>query len=435
MLRILAILALLAPAPGFAQARATKSPRKAAAKTDAATQWPIESLSVEGNHTYTKEQIIAVAGLKVGQLAGKAEFDAAHDRLVATGAFEKVDYHFAPSKNANGYAASFQVVEAAPMYPVQFEGLPATPAEIGAWLKSKDPLYGPQIPATEEMIKRYTKSIEEFLGTKYQKERVIGKVLPTGASQFAIIFRSAHPLSTIAGVKFEGNQLLPTTLLQKTISEVAYGFPYTETGMRTLLDNAIRPLYDARGLVRVAFPKITTARAANDVNGVEVTVAITEGAEYKLGEVRITGSYAAQGASLIKAAKFKSGETANFDEVAQGIERIKRILRRTGYMLAETKIDRTINDKTKVVDLAIRIDQGPQFLFGILTIKGLDLTGEAEIKKLWALQQGKPFNADYPDFFLQRVKEDGVFDNLQKTKAQTKVDEQAHTVDVTLQFN
>lgn len=434
MLWTLAILALLAPAGSFAQTRAPKSARKTPAKAAAASEWPIERLVVEGNHAYTKDQILAVAGLKVGQMAGKAEFDAAQQRLVASGAFEKVDYRFEPSKASSGYVATFGVIEGDPMYPVQFEGLPAKASEIGAWLKSKDPLYGPQMPASDVMIKRYTQLIQELLAAKKQDEKVIGRVTPTGANQFAIIFRSARPLPTVAAVKFEGNQLVPTTLLQKTISEVAYGFPYTETGMHTLLDNSIRPLYDARGLVRVTFPKITTARAANDVNGIAVTVTVNEGPEYKLGDVRITGSYAGKGAELLKVGAFKKGETANFDDVSQGLERIKRRLRRSGYMLAETRIDRAIDDKAKIVNVAIRIDEGPQFLFGALTIQGLDLNSEAGLRKLWALQPGKPYNADYPDYFLQRVREDGIFDNLHKTKSQTKVNEQAHTVDVTLQF-
>src|ERR1700693_406841 len=127
MVRFIALLGLLAAAPGFAQAPAPKTGRKTAKKPDA-TQWLIQNLSVEGNKNFTTQQILAVAGLKVGQVAGKAEFDAARDRLVATGCFETVGYKFAPSKDSSGYAASFQVAEGSTLYPVLFEGLPAKPA-------------------------------------------------------------------------------------------------------------------------------------------------------------------------------------------------------------------------------------------------------------------------------------------------------------------
>jgi outer membrane protein assembly factor BamA len=323
MVRFTAVLVLLCAIPGFAQAPPRKAGRKTPAKkAEAATAWPIQSLSVEGNRNYPAEPILAVAGLKVGQVAGKAEFEAARDRLVATGFFETVGYRFAPSKDSNGYAATFQVVEVSPLYPVEFQGLPAKPPELTAWLKSKDPLFGPKLPATAEVLKRYTGLIQEYLDAKKLDDQVAGKLLPISVNDYAIVFRSARPLPTIAQVKFTGNQVLSTTTLQNKVSEVAIGFPFTEDGFRTLLDNAIRPLYDARGRVRVAFSKIV-AEKARDVDGLAVTVAVVEGPEFKLGEVKLAGNYAAKTPELLKIAKFKTGESANFDDVAQGIDRIR----------------------------------------------------------------------------------------------------------------
>lgn len=432
-MRFLALLLLLTPAQQFAQTHAPKTARKSAVKKAVPTEWPIASLSVEGNQNYSKEQILGVAGLKVGQMAGKSQFDAARDRLVATGLFDTVSYRFAPAKDSDAYAAAIQVVETGPLYPVQFAGLPAKPAEIETWLKSKNPTYTPKIPATTEVVTRYTRLIEQFLATRNQQEKVVGKLTPIATNEFAIVFRSTAPLATVAEVKFTGNSLFPATLLQNKISEVVIGAPYTESGFRALLDTAIRPRYDARGYVKVSFPKITT-EPARDVSGVVVTVAVDEGSEFKLGDVHIGGHYAAKSAELLKVAKFKTGEIANFDEIAQGLDRIKRSLRRTGYLHAEAQIDRTVREKTKTVDLTIRIDEGPQFTFGKLIVQGLDLNGEAEVKKLWGLQEGKPFDGDYPDYFLNRVRSDGIFDNLHKTKAQVNVDDEHHTVDVTLQF-
>jgi outer membrane protein insertion porin family len=433
MLRFIALLGLVAAAPGFAQTPAPKTGRKAAVKKPEATQWPVQSLSVEGNKNFTAQQILSVAGLKVGQIAGKAEFDAARDRLAATGCFETVGYKFAPSKDSTGYMASFQVAEVSPLYPVQFEGLPAKPAEIAAYLQSKDPMFAPKLPPTAELLTRYTRLVQDFLDTRNQSEKVLGKLMPIGVNDFAIVFRSARALPTIAQVKFTGNQALATTLLQNKLAEVAFGFPYTEAGFRTLLDNAIRPLYDAHGRVRVTFPKITTERAI-DVNGLAITVTVDEGPEFKLGEVKFAGNYAAKSAELLKIGKFQTGEVANFEGVYQAVDRIKKRMKRLGYLRADTNIERAIRDKTKTVDLTVHIDEGPQFSFGKLTIEGLDLNGEAAIKKLWGLQPGKPFDADYPDFFLNRVREESLFENLHKTKAVTKFDEQNHLVDVTLQF-
>ena len=40
---------------------------------------------------------------------------------------------------------------------------------------------------------------------------------------------------------------------------------------------------------------------------------------------------------------------------------------------------------------------------------------------MWGLAPGRPFNVEYPDHFLSRVKDSGVFDNLKNTRAETKI--------------
>jgi len=50
------------------------------------------------------------------------------------------------------------------------------------------------------------------------------------------------------------------------------------------------------------------------------------------------------------------------------------------------------------------------------------------------MKPGNPFNPDYPDLFLTRVREQGLFDNLGKTKAESKINDRDHTADVTLTF-
>jgi len=71
-------------------------------------------------------------------------------------------------------------------------------------------------------------------------------------------------------------------------------------------------------------------------------------------------------------------------------------------------VERHIDDKKKVVDLTIRPELGPQFLFGTLAIEGLDLHGEAAVKKAWGIKEGKPFDGDYPDYFLQQILRAGI---------------------------
>ncbi len=398
----------------------------------ARTNWPIESLAVTGNRNYSQEQILTVAGIKVGQVAGPKDFEAARDRLAATGAFESIGFRFAPGSGKKGYAVSFEVAEAGPFFAVRFEDLGVPDRELQAHLRKLDPLFGEKIPATQSLLARYAKALEELLASKGRKEQVIGRLASEGAEPLAVVFRPATLPPSVAEVRFTGNQVVPTVTLQRAISGVAVGVRYTEKRFRELLDTSIRPLYEARGRIRVAFPQVR-AEEAKDVRGVAITVAVDEGASYDLGAVRVEGGQVAP-EELLKAAGFKAGDLFNAEEIRAGVERIEKRLRRDGYMRVKSSVERRIDDQRKAVDLVIRLEPGARYRFGKLKLEGLDIHGEAAVKRLWTLKEGQPFNADYPDYFLARVREDDVFEKLGKTQAVLEPDDAARTVDVTLRF-
>ena len=350
--------------------------------------------------------------------------------------FETVGYKFAPGGDQHGYAASFQVVEVQPAYPIRFDDLGVTDKELTEYLRSKDPLFAPRLAATKAVLERYKQWVQEYITAHHSKDTVIAKVTPGekgGTGDLVILFRPARSDPAVAEVAFEGNQVIPTAALQSAIAEVAIGIPYKEDTFRQYLDSSIRPLYDARGRIRVVFTKVTVEKVT-DVQGLAVNVNLVEGPTFDLGSVHIEGAPHFEPARLLKTGKFKSGDLADFDEIGKGVDRIKKVLAHEGYMRNDVQIVRNIDDAKKVVNVVLHIDEGPQFVFGTLAIDGLDLNGEAAIKKMWTHQPGTPYNPEYPDYFLKRVREESLFDNLGETRADTKIDDKTHVVNVTLYF-
>jgi outer membrane protein insertion porin family len=163
-------------------------------------------------------------------------------------------------------------------------------------------------------------------------------------------------------------------------------------------------------------------------------VTVDEGETFNLGKVSVDGPTPLTPEELLSAGEFKTGELANFDKVNEGIDRIKKALKHAGYMNADVMTRRAIDDDKRIVALTLWVEAGTRFTMRKLTIVGLDLDGEAEINRIWTMKPGGPFNPDYPDLFLKTVKQEGLFDNLAKTKADVKFNEQDHTADVTLTF-
>ena len=294
-------------------------------------------------------------------------------------------------------------------------------------------MFAPRLAATRQMIDRYKRWVQEYVTEHQGKDTVVAKVTPVGPGDFVILFRPVKSEPAVAEVSFEGNKVVPSSVLQNAIGEVAIGVPYKEDTFRQYLDSAVRPLYDARGRVRVAFTRVTVQKAA-DVEGLAVKVAVDEGGTYNLGDVRIEGAPHFEPAKLLKAGKFKTGDLADFGEVGKGIDRIKKALSHQGFMRNDVQIVRNVDESKKVVNLVLRIDEGAQFLFGKLKIEGLDLNGESAVRKMWTHKEGTPYNPEYPEYFLSQVREEGLFDNLGDTRAEAKVDDKTRIVDVTLIF-
>jgi outer membrane protein assembly factor BamA len=238
----------------------------------------------------------------------------------------------------------------------------------------------------------------------------------------------------IAEVRFAGNEAVPTALLLRTINEVAVGIPYTEAALRQRLDAGIRRVYEARGRIRVSFPKITIEKAAK-VDGLVVTVTVNEGPAYNLGTARFTGAPSEGAAQLERVADFKKGDVANFDEVNLALERVYKQLRGEGYLHVTSDVRRDIHDDSHAVDLDIALEPGPRYVFGKLDLAGLDIITEPAIRKMWGAMEGKPFNPEFPDAFLARVREEGILENLGKTRSETHIDEASETVGVKLYFS
>ena len=131
----------------------------------------------------------------------------------------------------------------------------------------------------------------------------------------------------------------------------------------------------------------------------------------------------------------KTNQTVNFDDVKAAQEQIRANLRRAGLSGRDVGSEARCERHRAHRGSEFQIDPGPLFTLGKLDIVGLDLVTEPVIRKMWGLPPGKPFNVEYPDHFLSRVKDGGIFDNLKTTRAETKINAGKHTVDVTLYFN
>ena len=405
-------------------------------QTAAPSFFSLDSIAVEGSRGLNANAIVLAAGLKGGQRTGAGEFEAARERLLESGYFQTVAYRYKPSQTG-GYDLTLEVREVEPLYPVRVDALGVSTDEVTAYLKTVDPLFAGRMPGTKPVIDRVSRAIEQLLGSKHEAVPVGGRLIAAGPDRFEVNFTPAGGLPVVAAVEFEGAKLISDADLRNKIAAVAFGQPYTESGFRVFLENQIRPQYESKAHMNVTFPRIETHPAA-DVLGLDVKVTVEEGEEYKVSAVTVDGVSPEQSAKMLKTAKLPANILqlpANADLVKDAASRMREGLRHQGFLDAKVSTDWKRDDAKKTVEFFVQADQGEEYRFGLLTVNGLDLQGEAAIRKIWSVKPGDSFPAEYPDFFLAQVKEQGLFDNLGDSRQATAIDRKLHAVDVTLGFH
>jgi outer membrane protein insertion porin family len=426
-------LSLHAQPPAKKQTRPAAAAAKVKPKPEGPPTAPLREIRVKGNQHYKTEDIIAASGLKIDQRVLETAFEPARERLMATGGFETISYRYDPVPNGDGYSLTFEVLEIGRTLPVRFEELPIPDSDLFQFLKAKEPLFGgTRAPGNQAVLQRFAKELNELLAPKGLKAPVTAQVIADAPGELAVLFRPDTQRPRVAQISFAGNQLLDNATLANAFAIVSIGVEYKEETVRNLLNTAIRPLYEARGYLGVQFPKITT-KPKKDVDGLDVTIQVSDGKPYKYGEINATGNGLAA-KEVYSIAGLKPGDVANFDSVNEVPNRLVARMQRDGFMRAKATYDRKIDEKNQTVHLVFKTDPGPVYTFNKLVIQGLDLHGEPAVRKIWGLKYGKPFNIEYPQRFLNEVKEQNMFDGLKETKFETKIDDKALTVDVLLLF-
>jgi outer membrane protein assembly factor BamA len=398
-----------------------------------AQNFPVDSITIEGNRILSSPAIIAASGLRQGATGNMSVFDAARDRLLASGYFDSVAYSYTPATTGGGYDITYEVKEVDVLFPVRIEALAASSEEIATFLRTKDPLFTGRMPGTQEVIRKTSQEIEEYLTSKGHPGQVTGKVIAVAPEKFEVQFTPVRGLPAVNFISFEGSKAISAIDLHNKISEVAFGQPFTEEGFRVFLQNQVVPMYEAKGYMKVTFPKIVTTPAA-DVAGLDVKVTVDEGVEYKLSRVAVQGKSPEESERILKTAKLPKLTIANFDEIKQAAVRVQETMRKRGYLDARVTTDKKVDDAQKTVAFFLVVETGPEYTFGKLNVNGLGLDGEAAIRKMWSVKTGDSFPAGYPDYFLGKVNEEGLFDNLGPTTSKSDINPGTHVVDVTLEF-
>jgi len=393
--------------------------------------YPLRAVHVVGNGIVPTEKIVAATQLEIGQPVRERDFRDALQKLNNSGLFELIEFAFGP--HDGGYQVTFQVSEVEQLYDVAFRGFEQSADEMHALVEEAVPMYIRQSPGDGIMVIRIGNTVQEAWKKAGNDSKIIGQLVPGDGEELVMLFRPEEATQAIAFVTFEGSGVIPPLELQRVFNPVAMGEQYSETRLLELLRFNVRPFYEERGRMNVQFCPCTSEPDPN-TEGVLVKVAVDEGALYKWGEIERPSPAPFDERGMARIFTIETGDPVNIKEARAVQTKMDEGLRRIGFLKSDTTVDINVDHDAKLVALVYNVDAGERYTFRRLEIKGLDILSEPVIRKRWGLDLGDWYNTDYPAVFLNRVRQDQMFDNLEDTRHRVSIDETNKAVDVTIEF-
>jgi outer membrane protein insertion porin family len=394
---------------------------------------PLHLVSIKGNRLYHSEEIVKESGLKPGQRVSAAIIEQARKKLQDTELFTSVaDEYRASASNPPAYDLTFEIAENEQLFPMRFERLGVGPEAIRDYLKTHVELYSDRIPGTEGVLRRYTEAVQQFVAQNNPNLKVRAAISNDDPQQLAVLFTPNAPAPTISQVVVSGNQAIDTGTILRAVNAVAVGVPLSDMRLKMILDGAIKPVYAAKGYTAVSFPKVETEPSKNNL-GVIVKVEIKEGPIFKFGAIRFRGKGLDED-EVRSNINFKTGQTFDAEKVDNFRLNLTHRMKMHGLLDASITTETEPDEEKRAMNVVYNVLPGEPYNFGTLDIQGLDVATQPAIAKLWGEKPGHPFNPDYPEFFLKRVQDQGIFDNLADAHSDYTADPTSHNVTVHLYF-
>src|SRR5437588_3453345 len=404
----------------------------------------LSKLEFIGLKRLTREQVLAMSGLKIGQAIDQSILDAAAGELLKSGLFRKLSYRVRTTNPGNQATVTFELEELAISLPVVFENFVwFSDDEIVAAIRKDVPYFNGTAPASGETADKIAAALQRLLTSK----NIAGQVdyLPYVSKDKQELFYTVKGARIpLCSLHFPGSSAICEAWLVKP-SQPLFKMDYSRKDVATFAPLNLLPLYRHIGHLRAEFqqPTATLETSPQCGGGVNVTIPVEEGQAYRWAKSVWDGNDKLGIEELAPALGMNPGEVADGIKIDNGLKNIGKAYGRRGYLTPAIKESIEYDDAASLVTYRFNIAEGPRYFMGNLLVTGLTAAEADELKSKWTLGANAVFDESYVDAFRQGALREFMRGLMQRSRASThanveiqqRPDPQKLTVDVVIAFN
>ncbi|HEY6947068.1 MAG TPA: POTRA domain-containing protein [Candidatus Acidoferrum sp.] len=359
---------------------------------DAATA-ALREVRVVGQKHLSEAQIAALTGLAVGSQVGRADLQAAADKLIQTGLFSKVSYNF---ETRTGVVVTYHVEES-PRIPAYFDNIPwFADSELADAIRAKLPFFDGTLPEAGGTVEQAADAIKELIASHGMQVTLEHEVAGNPSGEGTIqLFKVQGPALQIEKLEFSDASLLASKVVQQHLTEIV-GKPYSRLAIDLFLTEAIRPVYLSKGCLHAKLGppeiRLTGKPGPKLPEQIPVFVPIDPGPVYHWKEVHWTGNVTVSEFTLNGDVGLKAGDVADGMKIEAGWDRVREELGHHGYLDAKVDPVPAFDESAQTVSYSVKIHEGLQYRFGKMVLTGLSPAAEKKLHEAWPIPQGDIFD-------------------------------------------
>jgi outer membrane protein insertion porin family len=429
----------------------------------------VENVDIIGNRRLRKEDIIYYIQTRPGDPYNEAQVARDLQTILALGFFDKVETRVSTEIGPRGGVnVIFEVKELPIIRDIQFQGLHSV-AESDVLKAFREKRVGVSKEAIEDPVKirNATRVIKELLAAKGHPDAVVkAGVEHVSATSDAITFEVTEgPRVRVAEIRFEGSKVFKGGRLREQMKYVKEAGLITRFREQDILDREKldydlhkvdeymrskgylqarhgEPVITGLGKRRTGFPILPLPFISSVDDTLRITVPITDGKLFRVGEVKIEGNSIFSEQAIKTVIGLQKGEIANGQQLSKALfEGLKKYYGAQGFIQYTAEVTPTFKDNPQkpdegIADFVITIDEGKQFTLRRLEFTGNTFTRDNVLRREVLINEGDIYNQTNFEYSILRLNQLGYFNPIDKDKdADFRTNEEEGLVDVTLKVS